>query len=382
MGVFAQSIQRLLVGLYLFDFVYSRMSLVIGLNPALQRTINVPSLTVGSVNRAASAAVGIGGKGQDVFVAASMMGIHKNALFPRLAQFLGKGAEGDALSLLLENIADNKAVISVKTNSPLRTCITLVDTISNEATEIIEPSGSISPDELLAMENAMSMTFNKNPPKGIVVMGSKPPGCPSNYYKTLLSTCIGSQTKILLDTASEVIDLAAYIQTKGSKVIIKLNARELCALVGIQGPTGAEAATATPADIIFAAGDRLLNRIKEGSNAFENIPIFVAITDGPYAAHFHQLAPVDKKYRLEMPPLPGPLINPIGAGDAVSAGTIFAWDGSFQLSGWPSADEMDEKTAFSWGLACGAASCLTNSNSVFSLADAEAIFRKIQIIEV
>ena len=39
------------------------INLIVGLNPALQRTIDVPNLKAGSVNRAKSAQVGVGGKG-------------------------------------------------------------------------------------------------------------------------------------------------------------------------------------------------------------------------------------------------------------------------------------------------------------------------------
>ena len=50
-----------------------RPALVIGLNPALQRSITLSVLSVGSVNRGKSVKIGIGGKGQDVLVAAASM---------------------------------------------------------------------------------------------------------------------------------------------------------------------------------------------------------------------------------------------------------------------------------------------------------------------
>ena len=45
--------------------------------------------------------IGIGGKGQDVIVAAASMGAQ---LSPLLLQFLGNGAEGDTLAKLLHNL--------------------------------------------------------------------------------------------------------------------------------------------------------------------------------------------------------------------------------------------------------------------------------------
>jgi hypothetical protein len=87
-----------------------------------------------------------------------------------------------------------------------------------------------------------------------------------------------------------------------------------------------------------------------------------------------------------MPPLPGALVNPIGAGDAVASGTMLHWchavprialSGSAVVAGdekWNAAVE-----AFCWGLSCGAASCLTESNSVFDLPTAINLRRGVQV---
>ncbi len=62
--------------------------LIVGLNPALQRTITVSNLELGGVNRANNVKVGIGGKGQNACVASNCMhSLHR----PTLLQFLGKG---------------------------------------------------------------------------------------------------------------------------------------------------------------------------------------------------------------------------------------------------------------------------------------------------
>ena len=89
--------------------------------------------------------VGIGGKGQDVFVASVSM---KASPPPLLLQFLGSGAEGDALSALIQKMAcensvagDDSSALSVRTAASCRTCVTLVDPVKEEATEIVEPSG-------------------------------------------------------------------------------------------------------------------------------------------------------------------------------------------------------------------------------------------------
>jgi fructose-1-phosphate kinase PfkB-like protein len=60
---------------------------VVGLNPALQRTITLSGLKVGGVNRASSVEVGIGGKGQNVIVASRHMQLQRPS---QLLQFLGE----------------------------------------------------------------------------------------------------------------------------------------------------------------------------------------------------------------------------------------------------------------------------------------------------
>jgi hypothetical protein len=128
------SFADLLAAISLFSWTYvagavvgitsgkSRMnSLVIGLNPALQRTVSISGLTAGAVNRGTSVRVGIGGKGQDVVVAAASM---KANPMPQLLQFLGQGAEGDALAGLLNHLGvAASSNLSIRTTAPCRTCM-------------------------------------------------------------------------------------------------------------------------------------------------------------------------------------------------------------------------------------------------------------------
>ena len=127
-----------------------RVNICVGLNPALQRTIQLGNqLSLGGVNRALASSIGIGGKGQNVIVAGNCISQSPFSLL----QFLGTGPEGDTLSNLLNKMSNNKFDFqyTVRTSSPCRTCITLVDPlncVAPESTEIIEPSGLISEQEV------------------------------------------------------------------------------------------------------------------------------------------------------------------------------------------------------------------------------------------
>jgi len=111
----------------------------------------------------------------------------------------------------------------------------------------------------------------------------------------------------------------------------------------------------------------------------------VAVTDGPYPAYLVPLAvdgaavgapQLQQQHTVfPTPPLPRPLANPIGAGDAVASGTLLRWCDTVPAApAATTAGTVAELTeAFAWGLACGAASCLTTENSVLALDDALAL---------
>ena len=84
-------------------------------------------------------------------------------------------------------------------------------------------------------------------------------------------------------------------------------------------------------------------------------------TDGP---HPGGALVGDAVYALAGPSLSefGPVLSPIGAGDTVAGTTFAKW-----------LENDDPVAAFAYGLACGAASCLTAENAVFDAEVAAAI---------
>lgn len=122
-----------------------------------------------------------------------------------LLQFLGSGAEGDALAHLLATRAQVDTKYSVRSRSTCRTCLTLLDeSSSNAATEIIEPGGVITEDEVsnmyavvsdnyLSQSSAAAAVAESTAVQGLAIMGSMPPGCPGDLYSNLIAlTCDGS----------------------------------------------------------------------------------------------------------------------------------------------------------------------------------------------
>ena len=122
---------------------------------------------------------------------------------PVLLQFLGKGAEGDTLAGLIQTLQQTTqtatataANLSIRTSTPCRTCVTLVDRVKGEATEIVEPSGFISPSEIEILLSALESEFKEQKASGVAVMGSMPPGCSAELYSEILRRVCDSDTKV------------------------------------------------------------------------------------------------------------------------------------------------------------------------------------------
>ena len=212
-----------------FSLVMKKDTLVIGLNPALQRSVSLANLVVGSVNRGTSVQIGIGGKGQDVVVAAASM--HADPP-PTILQLLGRGAEGDVLLAAIKKLQPHTFMnaLSIRTEAPCRVCVTLVDTVKGEATEIVEPSGKISQEEIDLLLLATERQYASEKAGGVAVMGSMPPGCPPTLYGDILRRVCDRQTKVLLDTATSVFESLDVCRELQCSAMLKVNARELCKL--------------------------------------------------------------------------------------------------------------------------------------------------------
>jgi hypothetical protein len=174
----------------------------------------------------------------------------------------------------------------------------------------------------------------------------------------------------------------------------QVNGRELLALAGAPTPQGSDNADACDFRAVAAAAAALAASLG-GPAALA----CVCWTDGPFPGGAWDVRS-GRAWRLEVPQLPAPVRSPVGAGDAVAGDLFHAWlaltaaaaaaaaaadatAGADPSSG-PSAATAGVPSAvaaFAFGLACGAASCLTAENSRFDLATALAIHAQIRVEE-
>lgn len=169
-------------------------TLVVGLNSALQRRVYFSGLELGSVHRAQAAESGIGGKGQDVFLASSCL---KVKAAPKLLQFVGQGSEGDQLLTHMQAISEVDHSLSIRTCGKCRICTTLIERNNGRSTELIEPSAEITTEEQAELLQAVSARNLAEPVKALVIMGSMPPGCRPSLYSEIVRIVCHPQSSVI-----------------------------------------------------------------------------------------------------------------------------------------------------------------------------------------
>ena len=385
---------------------------VVGLNAALQKRFILPpntNLERGNVHRAHKSETGVGGKGQDVGVAMScLMSKEKQSRDDKvlLAQFLGQGPEGDAVSGALRLRRGLSDKLTVRNAAPLRTCTTIVG--KDCATELVETSGEVTEQELEQLGKKIeSLVSDGGKASGVCIMGSMPPGCGDDTYASLSEKMVGKDTLVLIDSVIGLDSLLKTLKTcfesddREGGAVLKLNAAELCKLAGAD-KSEAEKVTI---EELTAATRGFLSKYECASSALD----YLCVTDGKFPGYLVEVpkdsTEEDKFNLIQLPAteIKGGMLFPIGAGDTVAAGTLAAWqylhhepqtgeDNFFGVvpkqvgsvlsavkSKWLSDASSDERTikmatSFAFGLSCGSASCLQQENSVFNVDDALRYF--------
>jgi len=297
--------------------------IAIGLNPALQKLLTFKQFQAGQVNRAATISYISGGKAANFAKAAANFGSK-----PVIYQFSG-GATGTRYCKILDSC--KLPFVNQQTEAETRTCSTIMNSQTDTVTEIIEPSGMIHTHEskqLLA--KAMNDIHDF---QGIALCGTYPPGIDATFYAKLANQAFAEKIPLLLD-ACQSIELVL----KEGVEILKINLDELKSLSGIK--------------TLKAAVSEIFSKY--------TVKI-IAITDGPKTAHlFAKKHSPDSSqkythYEYVIPKLEN-VINPIGAGDTVSAVLLTEYIAGVSI-----------QDAFKTALAAGSASCLTKQNALFDV---------------
>ncbi|HJD47489.1 MAG TPA: 1-phosphofructokinase [Candidatus Mediterraneibacter norfolkensis] len=194
------------------------MIYTVTLNPALDKTVEIPSLTVDAVNRITSMRTDPGGKGINVSKVISKLGGKSIA-----AGILG-GDTGRAILSALEGMGLTTCFHFVEGET--RTNMKIIDPEAHTNTDINEPGVTVS-EEILG--ELLTELLRKVTEKDIVVIsGSMPKGSPQDTYYTWTKAFRKKGAKVLLDADGELLKAGL----KASPYLIKPNNHELSALTG------------------------------------------------------------------------------------------------------------------------------------------------------
>jgi 1-phosphofructokinase len=192
--------------------------LTVTLNAAVDRTLVVPSLTLGHRHRAPEGIALAGGKGINVARALRVLNV------PVLATGLVGGRNGDAIRDGLAQAAIPFDLVEV--SSPSRTSSALVDPTTGTQTEINEHGPAISPEE--AHEFSKRLWFLMEYATAVVFAGSLPGNVDENYLTSLVRKAREEGLYTVVDAPPTVLKAAL----KANPSLVSPNQHEAESAVG------------------------------------------------------------------------------------------------------------------------------------------------------
>ena len=194
------------------------MIYTVTLNPAMDKTVEIPSLTIDAVNRIASMRTDPGGKGINVSKVIGKLGAKSIA-----TGILG-GDTGRAILSALEEMKLETCFHFVEGET--RTNMKIIDPVNHTNTDINEPGVTVS-EEIL---NGLLKELLEKIEAGdiVVISGSMPKGSPRDTYYVWTKACREKGAKVILDADGDLFKAGL----KASPYLIKPNHHELSALVG------------------------------------------------------------------------------------------------------------------------------------------------------
>ena len=194
------------------------MIYTVTLNPALDKTVEIPNLALDTVNRITKMRTDPGGKGINVSKVIAKLGGTSKAI-GILAGNSGKAIQ-DALDS--EGLAHNFRFVPGET----RTNLKVIDPENHTNTDINEPGIEVDAPELTALLYDLLKELKRG--DIVVLAGSLPKGAPKDTYYTWVESCKKAGAKVFLDADGEL--LAEGL--KAAPYLVKPNNDELSRLMG------------------------------------------------------------------------------------------------------------------------------------------------------
>jgi 1-phosphofructokinase family hexose kinase len=298
-------------------------------NPAIDRTMTVPNLVLGTVHRAQESIVAAGGKGLNLARAIRTLGGEALCM-----GFVG-GHTGHLLADLAQNEGLNSSWTWIKTET--RTCTILVSQ-NADATEIDEPGMPVSKSDWKRLQRDVRKEVSSA--SLLCVSGSLPPNSSADDLQGLLRILVNSGKQVWVDTSGTSLDTVLAFPG----VCIKVNGDEIGKSLGfkVKDVTSAKRA-------LIVLGERSINTC--------------VITLGAAGA---LLATNQGRWYARGPRVR--VVSTIGSGDVFLGGLVSALDNG---KDWPD--------ALCDAVSAGTANTLLAGGGQFSLEDFRDVREQIQI---
>lgn len=265
-------------------------------NPSIDRSITVPGLTPGEVNRATDSRIDPGGKGINVSRALAAQGSSTVAVFP------SGGPEGRLMEELLAGTSVPQAPVPVA--GTLRMNIALLEP-DGTTTKVNEPGPTLGPDDVERLLTIALRRYAVAPapatggPRGwLVGCGSLPPGAPADLFAQLVRRGHEAGALVAVDTSGAPLGPAVA----AGPDLIKPNLEELEELVGRALPTLGDVRDAARSLVAGGVGTVVVSLGGDGALLVDGVSVV------------HAAARVDAPR------------STVGAGDCLLAGVLDALD--------------------------------------------------------
>ena len=305
------------------------MILCITPNPAIDRTVIVPSLTPGKVHRAERVIIAAGGKGLNVARAIRTLGGE-----PLCMGFVG-GHNGRLFAELAQNAELNSFWTGIRPET--RTC-TIIISQNGDATLINEPGVPVSKSDWKRLIRDVSKNISSA--NWVCVSGSFPPGISSKELQGFFEMLVKSGNQIWADTSGAALDAA--LTCPG--ICIKVNGEEI--------------------------GQPLEFEVRNKSSAKRALKILMdrgmqacVITLGSKGA----LLATKKEHWYAHPP-PARVVSTVGSGDSFLGGLVRALESG-----------KDWSEALGDAVAAGTANALSEGGGQFTFHEYKDIRRQVQV---
>ena len=306
------------------------MITIVSLNPSIDRTLTVENFTPGGLNRVLAASDVAAGKGINVALTVSALGLD--------AECVGFMYHEGASLFEKRLMVNSTAYDFIWCEGSVRTNIKVFDQTRGVVTELNESGKEIDPEHLERMVELV--TRHAEGSDYLILSGSMPPGCPDDYYRTLINAVEGMGCRCVLDADGERLRYGL----EARPFMIKPNRFELETMAGCRLRTATE--------------------IRDAARGYIDMGIeVVAVSLGADGAMI-----LSGDEALFAPKLNIEVKSTVGAGDSMVAGLV---------SGFMAECSLED--AFRRGIACATARCMTEGYRIMDKTVYKALMDMVTI---